>query len=519
MSLFHHPRRRLAAVVAMASLVTIPVVTSACGSSTKSASKPAGVSGALAAAAPGGSVTVGESSTITSLDPTYDVGSLDQLFSIYNGLTFISQTGAVVPALAKSWSSNANATVWTFNLRSATFQNGTPVTAADVVWTYEEMMKPASLDKIYLTDIKSVKAVGTDQVVFDLSTPYAAWPREATLICILPEAYYESAGASKFAQHPIGSGPYKVTSYSPGASLGLTAYSGYWGGAPSIQHVTYQVVTSDTARTNGVQSSSLNLALIAPSQLSSVKGLSNYTVKSIPSNRVYYLGFNSTMAPMSNLDFRKAVDYGIDRAGIAKSIFSGLATPDGQVVAPVTFGHDKAIQPTPYDPTLAKSMLKSSGYSGQTIPLLYPSDGYPLISEAVQAIGAELQSLGIKVKLQATELNTYLLDWEAKKFNGIYLFAFNPSTLDAGLPLDYMYGPAGFGYFSGAQVDPLIKQQYAEPVASQREATIAKIWELTKSEELYAPLYNDDYSYAVSKDLNWTPRPDGLLLLATATLK
>lgn len=451
----------------------------------------------------------------TSLNPIYDTGlpALNVFYNVFDQLTGIDATGAVVPRLASAWTASEDLKTWTFTLREgATFHDGSPVTVDDVLFTYETAMTdPTSRLGGYLSTVESITADGSD-IVFTLKIPYAPFDRQATLVPIVSKAAYESMGAEAYARKPIGSGPYVVESWANSDTIVLQRYADYWGDAGTYETVIFQPVPDETTRANSVQSGDLDIALLGPSSVPAVEGSGSAQVINQQSNRVVYLGFNSTSPWLEDVNFRKAVDMALDRQLLSDRLLNGAAEPTAQLVAKVSFGYTDAIPATTYNVEEAKALIAASGYDGSAIPLSYPTTGLPQIDQVAQAVAFFLQEIGVTVTLDPQEASTYSNTWFSGELSGLYIFAFAPSVMDADLPFNMLLRSGGQGYADNADIDALLDKQIGQADPAARAATLAEISTLVTENAYYAPLFIDTYSYAVTPDLDWSPRPDGMIV-------
>lgn len=451
----------------------------------------------------------------TSLNPIYDTGlpALNVFYNVFDQLTGIDATGAVVPRLASEWSHSDDLQTWTFTLRDgATFHDGSPVTPEDVLFTYETAKNdPTSRLGGYLSTVESVTAEGND-IIFSLNIPYAPFDRQATLVPIVSKAAYESMGASEYARKPIGSGPYMVESWANGDTITLQRNDSYWGDAGTYQTVVFQPVPDETTRANSVQSGDLDIALLGPSSVPAVEGSGSAQVVHQQSNRVVYLGFNAGSPWLEDVNFRKAIDMALDRQLLSDRLLNGAAEPASQLVAKVSFGYTDAIPPTAYNVEEAKALVAASGYDGSAIPLTYPNTGLPQIDQVAQAVAFFLEEAGITVTLDPQEASTFSNTWFSAELGGLYIFAFAPSVMDADLPFNMLLRSGGQGYANNPDIDALLDKEIGEADPAARAATLAEISNMVTEQTYYAPLFIDTYSYAVTPDLDWTPRPDGMIV-------
>ena len=451
-----------------------------------------------------------------SLDPIYDTNlpALTVFYNIFDQLAGIDPTGKVVPRLAKEWTASADLKIWKFTLREgATCQDGSPINAADVLFTFNTAMTdPKSRVGGYLTAIDKIEAKGDYEVDFTLKSPYAPFDRQVTLVPIVCKAAYEKMGAAAYAKKPVGSGPYEVVNWAAGDSITLKRYDGYWGDKGIYPNVIFNIVPDETTRANAVQSGDLDVALLGPSNVTAVKDSGAVDVVSQQSNRVIYLGFNSTQTWLGKPEMRKGIDLAIDRAAVAEKLLAGSVTPTSQLVATASFGYDSTIPATTADVAKAKELLKAAGYDGSAITLSYPTTGLPQIDQIAQAVGFFLQQAGVTTTLDPQEANTYINTWFTDKLPGLYLFAFAPSILDADLPMTMLLKTGGQGYNSDPDIDALLDKELTQADPKERAATFSQISTMVNAKTYYAPLFNDTYIYGVSKGTKWKPRPDGMMV-------
>jgi peptide/nickel transport system substrate-binding protein len=504
------PRARRRPAIA-AGLAVVALALTACGGSSSG-----GSSGTAATFAEGDAVHVALTAEPDTLDPIFDTGlpALNIFYNVFDQLATIDADGTVQPRLATSWTADETLTTWVFTLREgATFQDGSPVTAADVVFTYETAMNdPESRLGGYLSAVDSVVATGASEVTFTLNTPFAPFDRQTTLIPIIPEAAYTELGAEAFGRAPVGSGPYQVTDWAAGDAITLERYDDYWGEAPAYEQVVFTPVPDDTTRANSVQSGDLDIALLGPSNVPAVEDSGAVQIKTAQSNRVFYAGFNGTDPVLSDPDVRKAVDLAIDRQALGDDLLGGTAEPVGQLVAPVSFGFDEDLAATQQDVEAATALLEDSGYDGTPVTLSYPTTGLPQIDQIAQAVAAQLQEIGLTVELDGQEASTFSNSWFAGELPGLFVYAFAPSVMDANLPMSMLLASGGQGYFPDPEVDALLAEQIGTADPDARAAVIAQISQIVTDTTSYAPLLVDSYTYGVTEGLDWTPRPDGMIV-------
>lgn len=476
---------------------------------------------AAPAAAQTGTIVVAQSSDVLTLDPSIDTSpiSLNIFKNIYDQLTDIAADGSVRPMLASSWEVSPDAKTWTFTIRrDVKFHDGTMLTTDDVVESFQKIMKDEkSPVRAYLVKVASVEKVGDDKVRFTLTAPFAPFDRQVSLISVLPTKAYAERGAS-FAVNPVGSGPFRVVRWVKDDRVELAANPDYFGGAPKVATVIFRPVPSESARAAALTSGEIDIVpLLPPSLVDRLSTTNGITVSKVDSNRVLYLGFDVTNPVLKNQKLRQAIDHAINRDAITSRLLRGLGKPVGQPVAPVTFGYDPSVPPPKFDVELAKRLVKESGYNGEPILFQYPNNRYAFGHEVAQAVQGYLSAVGINLEMQGMEYSAFFPLWTSRKLNGIHMFAFGPSIMDAELPLGSLYetGPSR-GYWSDKKIDELVAAQRAESNPDKRRAIIGEIWKASADFVPYSMLYNEVQAYGVRNGVKWQPRPDERLLFVDA---
>ncbi|WP_156758829.1 ABC transporter substrate-binding protein [Microbacterium karelineae] len=451
----------------------------------------------------------------TSMDPIQSgaLVVLSVFFHTFDQLVTITPDGELASRLAREWIPNDDVTQWDFVLNEGvTASNGEEITADDVVFTFETILgDPTSENHAYLSSVESVEAVDDLTVRFHLSAPFSAFPRNTSLISIVPADTYQDMGAAAFAQDPVGSGPYLFDDIQKGVAYDLVRNDDFWGEAPAIESISLRPVASDESRVNGVLSSSLDIAQIGPTQVASVEGGDQAQVFSELSNGVVFLGVNSTAGPLSDPAVREAVSLAIDKQAIADGLLMGLAEPATAMLAPAVEGFSAEVTDTGYDPERARELLDEAGYDGEVIDFDYATDGrIPLSSEVAQTVQGALEEVGIAVRMNGADQESHTLKVRGREFEGIYLNTWAPSTVDGDLPLTDFYEPDGNNnYAQDPRTAELAVAQRAV-VGDEREAVFQELLQYSNDMGYFVPLYVPMNSFAADPALDFTPRADGL---------
>ena len=396
----------------------------------------------LPEAAPGGVYTEGLVGSLGRLNPLLDWNNpadrdIDHL--VFSGLIKFDSHGLPQPDLADSWGTSTDGTIYNFTLRSnAVWQDGTPVTSDDVIFTID-LIKSSSLFPQDIRDLWGkidVKKLNDKNLKFTLPEPFAPFLDYATF-GILPKHILESTVPDQLANaqfniNPVGTGPYKfdhlIVDSGKITGVVLTVSDNYYGQKPFIQQVVFRYYPdSKTAFDAFDQGEVLGIsqltADILPQALADVN-LSVYTSQ-LPQMGIIMLNLNNNEVKfLQNANVRRALMLGLNRDYIVSSILQGEAIIADGPILPGSWAHYDGLERIGYDPEGAVDLLKGEGYvipaSGGSVrskdnealnfTLVHPDDA--LHTKIAQAIQQQWAQIGVQVNLQPVPYNqiipTYL---------------------------------------------------------------------------------------------------------------
>ena len=336
---------------------------------------------------------------LASLDPHVDTdaGTRDVVFNLYEGLVKPTSDGGFIAAVASDYTISDDAKTYTFTLRDGiTFHDGTPVTIEDVKYSidrYAEIQGESSA----LQDDKTL--------VVNLKESYSEFLPMMT-IAIIPQSNEDPAG------NPIGTGPFKYVSYTPGQNLELEKYDGYWQeGVPSLDSVEFKFIADvDTAFVE-LQAGTIDILKYLTSAQAETLG-DDYKIVQGSMNLVHAMYLNSAYEPLSKTEVRQALCYAVDRDAINNFIFGGKSHIIGSHMIPAMskYYEPEAETVYSYDPEKAKELLADAGYAdGFDLEITVPSS-YSQHVDSAQIIADELSQVGINVTLNQVEWSTWLQD-------------------------------------------------------------------------------------------------------------
>lgn len=479
-------------------LIAIALVSAGC-SSTGSSSAPGSGAGSS-------TLVIANAVRVDTLDP--EANSVNESIwmdqNLYSRLLQPNATGTgLLPDLATSWNIAADGLTYTFHLRAAKFSNGSPVTASDVVFSIDRSRKFAGGWGFLLTPVKAITAANSRTVVITLSSKHAPLLADLAMYAysIVPAGLVQSQGKA-FFQHPVGSGPFYVTSYSPDSEVDLARNPYFYGTKPAISKIRYLIVPNDNTRVLMLESKKADVIENPPGNLTSqIDKTPGLHVNLFPSTRVDFIQLDEHYGPFKNLAVRQALNYAIDRNAIVKLAYQGDAIPGASFMPYKMQYFDSSISPYPYDPAKAKQLLAQAGYPhGFKTFLITVSGDVAGQAEAV-VLKSELAQVGITVSIQAYELLTAY----AKEDGGHSQMGERYWTNDiidpdevATFGADCQGGANAFNsYWCSTQANNLVSQARLELNSAKRQALYSQIQQIVYSQSPFIVTDYSPYRYGV----------------------
>lgn len=377
----------------------------------------------LAGAAAGTSITMNAVQIFGTIDPAKvkDYTEYMAAVNLYEGLTTVNPAGEVLPLVAERWEISDDHKTYTFHLKDGiTFQSGTPVKAADVVWSVQRLLTlnqgPAFLFS-GLIDPDGVKAVDDRTVEIRLNRIYAPFLASTPLLFVLESAAVKAGSAADdpwgqayVGDHSVGSGPYRLGSWERGGALVLERYEGYHGGFPDkpVDEVRL-IVTKDEATvramlTRGELQMTSNYQ--ANETYDAIAKLPNYRVISDTTGTGFYIKLNHKAAPTDDEHVRKAIADAVDYATIREQLYPG-AELRGPLPAAFKGAYDDSLPAPVFDLEKAKAELAQSRYAGTgKIPLVHSYvSGTQFEEDIALLLKSTLDEVGFDVTLQPEPWN------------------------------------------------------------------------------------------------------------------
>src|SRR5271157_145778 len=380
------------------------------------------------AAAPSGQVTYGVHITLapTWLDPAETAGIITPfmvMYALHDAVVKPMPQGNPSPSLAESWSATEDGLSYEFVLRKgALFHNGDPVTAEDVKFSFDRYRGAAHA--LIKERVVAVETPDPQRVVFKLKNP---WPDFLTFYAvasgagwIVPKKYVEKVGDDGFKKAPIGAGPYKFVSFTPGVELVLEAYEGYWSKVPSVKRLVLKVIPEEATRLAALKRGEVDIAYSIRGELAAeLRQTPGLTLKPVVIQSPFWLYFPEQWDPKSpwhDERVRQAARLALDLKTINQALTAGYSRIHGSLIPDNFEFFWKPPEPV-YDPEKAKQLLAAAGYPDGFDAGFYNCDSsYANLAEATNNY---LGAVGIRAKLRPLERVSFNQQFMDKKLRNI----------------------------------------------------------------------------------------------------
>jgi peptide/nickel transport system substrate-binding protein len=459
-------------------------ILAACGSSSSSSSG----STSAAPATKGGTLRVASVLPAAAVNPltVADAGGLTMLNQTGEFLIFDSNLKlALVPMLALSWTPNADASVWTFKLRTGVnFHNGSPMTADDVVYTFQQLAEPKNASNALSTFVgvltpAGVQKVDASTVAFHLEAPNGNFPYLVSSdnynAIIVPKGTDFSKWQSTF----MGTGAFKLGIYTQGQGATFVANPNYWGTKPLLAGSSFKFYSAQQPMILALEGNDVDvIAQFVPAGATSLLTNPAYKIIKLKSANHRELSMRNDLAPFTDPRVRQAVALTVDRAGAVAALLSG----DGTIANDYPFGPrypstDTSVAQRTQNISQAKQLLSAAGHpSGFSTTM--KTEVYQEIPQLAQVIKAGAAKAGININLTIEPQSAY---YGKSTFGNSDWLDGTMSLVDygdRGVPNVYLAAPLtskgswNAARFHNPQYDALVKQ-YVAAVDLQTQKTIA----------------------------------------------
>jgi peptide/nickel transport system substrate-binding protein len=397
-----------------------------------------------------------------TLDPALanDLNAWSVVHSLHDSVVHIAPDGTAEPLLAESVEFTDPRVLRIVLPANRTFHDGSPVNADSVQRALAHIRNPDVASQIVdnFASIETVRVIDELTIEFGLSAPAPYLLAQlAPWLTPLPESALASIGTA-----PIGSGPYRFVSWTPGESLILEANPDYPAdspkGRPISQRVTFRFVPEATTRVADLLSGGADIVRsVQPDQIAAIED-GGASVITQPVTGISFVRIVNNVEPFTNPDVRRAMNYAVDVEAIVEALSHGYGSPLASLFPEGGLGYDPELAPIPYDVEQARSLLASAGYAdGFDVDFEHTTDTR---TDVIEAVAAMLAEVGIRVTLKPVELATFNATW--KESAPLRYISWRPLN-DPFTLLNLVVNQNGFlSSFSSEPVQALINQAAVE---------------------------------------------------------
>ena len=497
-------------------------------------------------------LAIGLKSEATSMDPQFHQLSTNiQVHkNVFETLTAQDAVQKVGPGLASEWEA-VDDTTWRFKLREGVkFHDGSDFTARDVIYSFCRVPKvenSPSAFTIYTGGVTDIIAEDDHTVVFKTEKTNPLFPAEIWSIAIVSAnalgaedtvtfgAHGDCEGLGDVPQAPafndpaiaVGTGPYKLESYTRGSELTVSRFDDYWGGTPDWERVVMRPITSNGPRVAALLAGDVDMIESPPIQDISRLKEADFKIVDALSNRVIYLHMlqqedapsiegTDGKNPLLDGRVREAISLAINRTPITERIMGGYAQPAGELLPPPMFGSSgRAVDA--YDPERAKELLTEAGYpDGFSMTLGTPNDRYVNDEQVAQAVAQMLARIGITINVDASTASQFFSRRNALEFP-IYMAGWGAASGEMSSPLKSLVatwdkqtgmGPTNAGRYSNPEMDKVLIKAMSTIDDAERDRLLQEAGTIVLDDHGIIPLHYEQTVWAMKPNLSYEPRVD-----------
>ncbi len=440
--------------------------------------------------------------------------------TIYNRLVEFEHGGtSVVPGLAEKWEISDDGLEYTFHLRPGVKFHTTPyftptrdLNADDVIFSFERQWKEdnpwyqylAGLTWDYFQGMDMPKFLKSIEKVDDLTVKMTLTEPNAPMIAnlgmdfasIMSKEYADQLQAAgtlaEFANKPVGTGPFAFVDYQTDAVIRYQAFADYWKGKVALDDLIFAITTDPAVRAQKLKAGECDImSYPAPADLEGLRADPNLNVMEQEGLNIGYMSYNTTIAPMDNVNVRKALSMAINKQAIVDAVYQGAGQVAKNLIPPTMWSYNNDIVDHPYDPEGAKKLLAEAGVTDLTLDLwaMPVSRPYnPNAQRVAEMMQADWAAVGVKANIVSYEWTEYRERGKQKDRSGAFQIGWtgdngDPDNFFATLFSCSAIGVSNYSSWCNDEFEKAI--QDAKKISNQDERTklYMKAQEIFKAEE------------------------------------
>ncbi|MEU1659900.1 ABC transporter substrate-binding protein [Streptomyces griseofuscus] len=455
-----------------------------------------------------------------SWDPTQTASAFSMAANnhVYEGLLDTDPiTRVPYPALGTEVPKDPGATTWRFRLRpGATFHDGKPVTADDVVFVFDRILDPKTqtLAKGFFESwLQGVRKTGSDSVELVLKFPFPDGLSRLTLAKIMPKHVFGRPGAWDDAIKglAVGSGPYRQTAHHPKSNTTFEAFDAYNGPRrPAFRKMNWLTIVDAAPRVAKISGTDAGAQIADNIPYANISRLEQGGLKVAGGAGMnnLFLMFDTRHKPFDDIRVRQALHYAIDKEKMVKVALKGHGRAASSFLDQGNPSYRRARTVYDYDPDKAKALLKAAGVTGLSINVLAVNVSW--IADCLPTIKASWDAIGVRTTLAPQETTAVFTKMDQRQDYQVVAAASNPNQfgLDADLIMHYNYGPQNLWMRYTRWADHPVAQQLfkdmdratREPDAGRKKAMVQDYIDVVAEQAVLYPVIHNELMTA------WDPR-------------
>ncbi len=427
---------------------------------------------------------------------------LDSL--IFSGLVSLDTQGVVQPDLAEKWEMPDPQT-YVFHLRSdVKFHDGRPLTSVDVKYTFDSIIdgSVSSPKRGSFSQVQRMETPDQRTIIFHLKEPYAEFlpSISRSAIGIVP------AGSGRdFAQHPVGTGPFRFVSAQQDDDVVLERNENYFAGAPKISRVRFRVVPEAVVRALELRKGSADLEVnsLAPDMIPVLRDQPSLEVTEQPGTNYAYVAFNLDDPVLAKREVRQALAQATNRPAIVKYLLREQARIADGPLPPNSWAYEPDIARYSYDPQAAERLLDAAGFprgsiaGGMRMKLMLKTS----TDESPRLLGEVLReqwhAIGVDLELRPIEFATLFADASSGSFE-MFTLRWVGANNDPDI-FEYIFSSkkmpplgANRGHYHNPELDSLLDQARVESDMGKRRELLSKVQKIVAQDIPYLSLFFAD---------------------------
>ena len=424
--------------------------------------------------------------------------------------------------LAESWEVSDDALTVTLHLREGVlWHDGEPFTSEDVKFTIElaNAADSASYIGAKFNGVESIETPDDLTVVLNLAAPNAPLFDAFTFLVMVPEHLLRDVAPADLVQgswwsdNPIGTGPFKWSTYEPGQYVELVANEDYWRGRPQLDRLINRYFPEAGSAVIALRNGEIQFSYLTADEALSLTDDETIRQYSGPSQVPNYLGFNLNQERFQNASIRQAFAYAIDKATIIDQLFQGTAQPLSCLFSLPQYVPE-GLNAYEYNVDQAKALLEEGGWDGSSVEILtYYTD--QLSTDVLTAIQQFMADAGVDLTFQAIDVTTYNQRSEARDYDIVYAGAANgpdPDVLSTHFESKSQNpNVLNRSDISNADIDAGFLAGRQATTAEARQEAYQNVCSVMNSELYWVPLWISTRFGGVNGEgeFYWTPAPGG----------